>query len=112
MRETSRFGSRFARGFKKATAGTLAALMVVTALPTNAFTVEAAGAADTKAVFRSYNPNNGEHLYTIDGAEHSANVGRGYKEENTEAWLAPTTSGTGVWRVYNPNSGEHLLVPG
>ena len=64
---------------------------------------------DTVSVLRAYNPNNGEHLMTVDETEYNANVARGYSGEG-EAWVAPLYSDTEVYRVYNPNSGEHLLL--
>ena len=64
---------------------------------------------DTVPVLRAYNPNNGEHLLTIDEAEYDANVARGYVGEG-EAWMAPLESNSPVYRAYNPNSGEHLLL--
>lgn len=95
---------------KKLVAGALAAAMVVTALPVSGLAVKAADTTSTVKVYRSYNPNNSEHLYTVDADEHSACVARGYNNEG-EAWTAPVTSNTEVYRVYDPNSGEHLLVP-
>ena len=65
---------------------------------------------DCTSVFRAYNPNNSEHLYTTDEAEYDANVSRGYTGEG-EAWRAPLYSETEIWRAYNPNSGEHMLAP-
>ena len=64
---------------------------------------------DSVSVLRAYNPNNSEHLYTIDETEYNANVSRGYQGEG-EAWKAPIYSETEVWRAYNPNSGEHMLA--
>ncbi len=65
--------------------------------------------SDSVSVLRAYNPNNGEHLMTIDQAEYEANVARGYSGEGT-AWKAPTASSTPIYRIYNPNSGEHMLT--
>lgn len=63
---------------------------------------------DTVSIFRAYNPNNGEHLYT-DAAEYAAVVAQGYNGEG-DAWKAPSTSNSPIFRAYNPNSGEHMLA--
>ena len=61
--------------------------------------------AGTQPMFRLYNPNNGEHLYTADWGElkHLSEVG--WNQEGI-AWYAPM-SGTPVYRLFNPNGGEH-----
>lgn len=64
------------------------------------------------AVYRAYNPNNGDHLYTTDAAEFRNVVGLGWHDEGV-AWEALKTQSTGaypVYRVYNPNSGEHFYT--
>ena len=58
------------------------------------------------SMFRLYNPNSGEHLYTSNSTEKNNLVSIGWKSEGT-AWTAPASSNTPVYRVYNPNSGEH-----
>jgi hypothetical protein len=59
----------------------------------------------TTTVYRLYNPNSGEHLYTTDKNEYDT-LGRiGWKQENV-AWNSPA-SGDAVYRLYNPNSGDH-----
>lgn len=80
--------------------------------------------ANTK-VYRAYNPNNGDHLLTVNEAEHNAVVKLGWKAEgvgfkaalnpiswsgSTEAAAYQSVFGTKVYRVYNPNNGEHLLT--
>ena len=59
-----------------------------------------------KLMYRLYNPNSGEHLYTSNSGEKDSLVSVGWKAEGT-AWIAPDSSNTPVYRVYNPNSGEH-----
>lgn len=59
-------------------------------------------------LYRAYNPNSGEHLYTADKAEFVKAVKAGWHDEGT-AWKA-ATSGTPVYRLYNPNSGEHFYT--
>lgn len=56
-------------------------------------------------LFRVYNRNNGEHLYTIDRQEADALIDLGWSEEGV-AWIAPVF-GRALIRLYNPNSGEH-----
>jgi hypothetical protein len=57
------------------------------------------------SVWRLYNPNNGEHLYTTDANEYKVLASIGWKQEG-EAWRSPK-SGDAVYRLYNPNSGDH-----
>ena len=59
-------------------------------------------------LYRAYNPNSGEHLYTADKTEFDKAVKAGWHDEGT-AWKA-ATSGTPVYRLYNPNSGEHFYT--
>ena len=66
--------------------------------------------APAKAVqlYRAYNPNSGEHLYTADKAEYDHLVSLGWKAEGN-AWKA-ADKGAPVYRLYNPNSGEHFYT--
>ncbi len=56
-------------------------------------------------VYRLYNPNSGEHFYTLDWNESSYLDSVGWDYEGV-AWTAPL-SGTPVYRLYNPNDGDH-----
>ena len=56
-------------------------------------------------IYRVYNPNNGEHLFTTDKNENDHLVSLGWKEEGV-AWIAPYF-GTALTRMYDANSGEH-----
>lgn len=56
-------------------------------------------------LYRLYNPNSGEHFYTVSAGERNALIKAGWRYEGT-AWNAPE-SGFPVYRVYNPNSGDH-----
>lgn len=58
------------------------------------------------AVYRLYNPNSGDHHYTMDSNEYSTLGGIGWKQEGV-AWISPESSSTPVYRLYNPNSGDH-----
>ncbi|RBR27478.1 KxYKxGKxW signal peptide domain-containing protein [Enterococcus cecorum] len=66
--------------------------------------------APAKAVqlYRAYNPNSGEHLYTANKAEYDHLVKLGWHGEGN-AWKA-ADKGTPVYRLYNPNSGEHFYT--
>ena len=59
----------------------------------------------TKAMYRLYNPNNGEHFYTSSVSEKNYLVKVGWNYEGI-AWYAPKT-GSPVYRLYNPNAGDH-----
>lgn len=58
-------------------------------------------------VFRLYNPNSGEHFYTINSAERSMLVNLGWVNEKNAAWNEPLTENVPVYRAYNPVAGEH-----
>lgn len=59
----------------------------------------------TSPMYRLYNPNTGEHLYSLNEGEKNNLPKYGWKYEGV-AWLAPN-SGTKVYRMYNPYSGDH-----
>lgn len=63
---------------------------------------------DDKSVplYRLYNPNDGEHLYTLSMNERDVLSSIGWVYEGI-AWRAPLSSSTAVYRLYNPNSGDH-----
>ncbi|MFR0557275.1 putative Ig domain-containing protein [Pseudoscardovia radai] len=63
----------------------------------------------TVSVYRVYNPNTGEHVYTTNAAEKDALVALGWADEGA-VWSADTYSATAVYRVYNPNTGEHFYT--
>ncbi|UNT95739.1 alpha-glucosidase [Allobaculum mucilyticum] len=56
-------------------------------------------------IYRIYNPNNGEHLFTSDKREYDVLGSIGWNKEGV-AWVAPI-EGTEMVRLYNKNSGEH-----
>lgn len=58
-------------------------------------------------IYRAYNPNSGEHLYTYSYEELHNVSGAGWKDEGM-AWMDNTwQKGQEVYRLYNPNSGDH-----
>lgn len=60
----------------------------------------------TMSMCRLYNPNSGEHFYTLSTAERDVLTSVGWVYEGT-GWTAPASSGTPVYRLYNPNAGDH-----
>ena len=70
--------------------------------------VKALAPAKAVQLYRAYNPNSGEHLYTADKAEYDHLVSLGWKAEGN-AWKA-ADKGAPVYRLYNPNSGEHFYT--
>lgn len=62
--------------------------------------------AEASTLYRAYNPNTGEHLYTQNSNEIPSVVRAGWRSEGT-AWEAPS-KGTPVYRMFNPNRrGDH-----
>lgn len=70
--------------------------------------VKAKAPAEKVVIYRAYNPNDGDHLYTTDKAEFDKVIAAGWNNEGT-AWNA-ASKGTAVYRLYNPNSGEHFYT--
>lgn len=61
--------------------------------------------ADVAAVYRLYNPNSGEHFFTMSESEYANVKAAGWNDEGV-AWQAPL-EGAEVYRLYNPNGGDH-----
>lgn len=95
---------KFMMKFKKMISSLAACATVAGSLLT-AFPVLANETMDE--VFRLYNPNSGEHLYTTSRDETAALVPAGWKLEGI-AWESPN-SGDPVFRLFNPNAkgGDH-----
>ena len=66
--------------------------------------------SDSTPVYRLYNSNTGEHLYTVDANEALTLSNGGWNLEGIN-WNAPT-SGTAVVRLYNSHvaGGEHVYT--
>lgn len=62
----------------------------------------------TQNVYRVYNPNSGEHLYTESSYEQSALAKVGWKAEGV-AFVSQLT-GNNVYRLYNKATGEHFYT--
>ena len=56
-------------------------------------------------LYRLYNPNSGEHFFTLNVGEKTHLVKLGWHDEKV-AWNVPT-KGDEVYRLYNPNAGDH-----
>lgn len=59
------------------------------------------------AVYRAYNPNNGEHLYTTNYGEFKVITKNGWDDEGIAFMSESKEKGQAVYRVYNPNNGLH-----
>ncbi|MDT2661154.1 hypothetical protein P7E02_14865 [Enterococcus hulanensis] len=69
-------------------------------------TLGAGATASAAQLYRAYNPNTGEHLYTQNANEIPSVVRAGWRNEGT-AWEAPN-NGANVYRLFNPNfGGDH-----
>ena len=60
-------------------------------------------------VYRLYNPNDGNHHWTMSVTERDWLVKLGWNAEGI-GWYVDTSASVTVWRLYNPNSGEHLYT--
>ncbi len=63
-------------------------------------------AAKENKLYRLYNPNSGEHFYTLSTAEKVALIKAGWDDEGL-AWIVPAANDNPVYRLYNPNAGDH-----
>lgn len=63
------------------------------------------GADSGAIVYRLYNPNAEQHMYTTDYDEAQSLVKAGWRTETVT--FASAREGTPVLRLYNPNSGSH-----
>lgn len=85
-----------------------AAVAKTAEIPTKTKAVEQRVAVKDVPVFRIYNPNSGEHFYTMNGYERDMLKGVGWRYEGI-GWRS-VLSGLEVYRLYNPNSGEHFYT--
>lgn len=94
---------------KKMSVGKVVFGLVVTLGLSGAALAQAEG-ADAATLYRAYNPNTGEHLYTTNGNEIPSVVSAGWKNEGN-AWEVPS-KGTPIYRMFNPNNGgDHHYTP-
>jgi hypothetical protein len=62
----------------------------------------------TVDVYRLYNKNNGQHMFTTSKSEKSALAKSGWTDEGI-GWRSSDT-GNIVYRLYNPNTGDHMFT--
>ena len=94
---------------KKLSVGKVVFGLAVTLGVSGAALAQAEG-ADAATLYRAYNPNTGEHLYTTNGNEIPSVVSAGWKNEGN-AWEVPS-KGTPIYRMFNPNNGgDHHYTP-
>ncbi|MGG5314569.1 hypothetical protein [Enterococcus sp. AZ072] len=79
-----------------------------TEVPTKARAAEQRAVVQDVPVYRIYNPNSGEHFYTMNGYERDMLKGVGWRYEGI-GWRS-ILSGLEVYRLYKPNSGEHFYT--
>lgn len=72
----------------------------------NAIYVKAANSTEQVPIYRLYNRNTSEHLYTKHIAERTKLLNDGWTDEGI-GWYAPSKSDVPVYRVYNPNAKDH-----
>lgn len=65
--------------------------------------------ADRVPLYRVYNRNNGEHLYTKSQAEAQGLISVGWTNEGI-GWYGGESQGHAVYRLYNAASGEHFYT--
>ena len=87
--------------FTKLGAVIMSAAMAVSFAPCTAITLAADSEVEKVPVYGLYNPNSGEHYFTIDAAETKNLLAAGWQEGNVK-WYAPT-AGEEVYCLYNPN---------
>ncbi|MFR0558388.1 Ig-like domain-containing protein [Pseudoscardovia radai] len=74
-------------------------------------TVTAKAGMTTGIVYRLYNPNSSQHLFTQTSGEYAQLQSLGWHGEGA-AWraLGQNAQGQALYRLYNPNTGEHLYT--
>ena len=86
---------------KKSESALICSAIAFTAIP-----MQVQAEADrTIPVYRLYNPNSGEHFYTVNGYERENLIINGWNDEGIGFY--ESGEGDDVYRVYNPNTGEH-----
>lgn len=61
-------------------------------------------------IYRLYNKNTGEHLFTPDYNEYTVlGTKKGWTQEGV-GWYAPSSSPTPIYRLYNPKQDNHLYT--
>lgn len=100
MREIFKMNVRRKKHGIRTALALLAALALAVSIVPN---VETASAAEPRHhVYRLYNPNSGDHHYTINQNERDRLITLGWNDEGI-GWDAPAVGGE-VYRLYNPNA--------
>jgi surface protein len=60
------------------------------------------------SVYRLYNPNSGEHFYTLSEVERDATVAAGWNDEGI-GWYAPDSSDKPVYRLYSGTDHHYTM---
>lgn len=60
-------------------------------------------------VYRLYDPNDGNHMFTANKAEHDILDAAGWNSEGI-VWNAPKGGVLPVYRMYAPHNGDHMLT--
>lgn len=60
-------------------------------------------------VYRLFDPESGEHFFTVSSAERESLIGKNWTDEGV-AFSVPETSDTPVYRLFNPETGEHFFT--
>ena len=76
---------------------------------TKIITFKIESAVKKTALYRLYNPRNGEHFYTVSVSERDVCVRNGWRYEGVNS-MQPVKSDIPVYRLYNPNNGEHFFT--
>ncbi len=84
---------------------TACTMLLSTALCTGMTVLPLQAAGGSYTLYRLYNPNTGEHLFTPRANEVYSLISLGWRNEG-KAWDAPE-EGWYVYRMYNPNAGDH-----
>jgi hypothetical protein len=65
-------------------------------------------AIERLSVYRLYNPNSGEHFYTLSEVERDATVAAGWNDEGI-GWIAPDESIYPVYRLYSGTDHHYTM---
>ena len=82
-----------------------ASALICSAIAFTAIPMQVQAEADrTIPVYRLYNPNSGEHFYTVNGYERENLIINGWNDEGIGFY--ESGEGDDVYRVYNPNNED------
>lgn len=94
---------------KKIILGSSLAFLGICFIGSQALAAPATTTGSRLAIFRVYNPNSGEHLFTPRLSERDLLVNLGWKDEGTACYVPyePHSNKNYAYRLYNPNVGDH-----